>query len=233
MESPKSRDVVWWKADCGHEWQDSISNRTVKKKGCPNCERKFRTDLPRLLVTFYAKQYGMKAVFDSCRETGLSLDAYIPAASLAINFHRIRNGPRWRSEDIRSYACALKGISFFIIANWKTDRELAEQVRPSARGELEITSLNEMYLERGILDVRLLGRGFAWLDTGTTDSLLDAADFVRMVEKRQGISIAVPEEVAFINGWIDREKLLKAAEAYGKSNYGSHLKTVAQGRIKY
>jgi len=111
--------------------------------------------------------------------------------------------------------------------------ELAEQVRPSARGELEITSLNEMYLERGILDVRLLGRGFAWLDTGTTDSLLDAADFVRMVEKRQGISIAVPEEVAFINGWIDREKLLKAAEAYGKSNYGSHLKTVAQGRIKY
>ena len=141
MESPKSRDVVWWKADCGHEWQDSISNRTMKKRGCPNCERKFRTDLPRLLVTFYAKRYGMKAVFDSCRETGLSLDVYIPDANLAINFHRVRNGPRWRSEDIRSYACALKGISFFIIANWKTDRELAEQVKEAFRRcNIHITS---------------------------------------------------------------------------------------------
>ena len=133
MESPKSVDRVWWKADCGHEWQDSIRNRTVKGKGCPNCERKFRTDLPRLLVTFYAKQYGMKAVFNSCRETGLSLDAYVPDANLAINFHRVRRGPRWKTEDIRSYACAMKGISFFIIANWKTDRELAEHVREAFR----------------------------------------------------------------------------------------------------
>ncbi len=109
----------------------------------------------------------------------------------------------------------------------------AEKVKPSARGELEITTLNAMYLEEGKLDVQLLGRGFAWLDTGTMDSLVDAADFVRMVEKRQGIKISAPEEIAYKNNWISRDKLLESAERYGKSPYGEHLKRVADAKIKY
>ena len=106
-------------------------------------------------------------------------------------------------------------------------------VQPSARGELEITTLNEMYLDDGLLDVQLLGRGFAWLDTGTMESLLAASNFVEMVESRQGVSISAPEEIAYINGWIDREKLLESAEAYGKSPYGQHLRAVADGKYKY
>lgn len=111
--------------------------------------------------------------------------------------------------------------------------ELAKQVRPSARGELEITDLNRFYLEDGTLDVQLLGRGFAWLDTGTMDSLVDASDFVRMVENRQGIQIAALEEIAFKKGWIDRDTLLTSAAKYGKSPYGEHLKSVAEGKIRY
>ena len=111
--------------------------------------------------------------------------------------------------------------------------ELAKQVRPSDRGELEITDLNRLYLEVGDLKVQLLGRGFAWLDTGTMDSLVDAADFVRMIEKRQGIKISAPEEIAFKNGWIPKDTLLASADRYGKSPYGEHLRRVAQGRIHY
>ena len=110
---------------------------------------------------------------------------------------------------------------------------MAHDVRPSARGELEITTLNDMYLKKEKLDVQLLGRGFAWLDTGTMDSLVEAADFVQMVEKRQGIKISAPEEIAYKNGWITREKLLESAERYGKSPYGAHLKAVAEGKIRY
>ena len=109
--------------------------------------------------------------------------------------------------------------------------QMAKEVKPSARGELEITTLNEMYLHKDKLDVQLLGRGFAWLDTGTMDSLVDAADFVRMLEKRQGVKISAPEEIAFRNDWIDKEALLKSAEKYGKSPYGAHLKAVAEGKI--
>lgn len=108
----------------------------------------------------------------------------------------------------------------------------AKEVKPSARGELEITTLNEMYLNDGKLDVQLLGRGFAWLDTGTMDSLVEAADFVQMIEKRQGIKISAPEEIAFRYGWIDKEGLLKSAEKYGKSPYGAHLKAVAEGKVR-
>ena len=108
----------------------------------------------------------------------------------------------------------------------------AKEVKPSARGELEITTLNEMYLNEGKLDVQLLGRGFAWLDTGTMDSLVEAADFVQMIEKRQGIKISAPEEIAFRYGWIDKEKLLESAERYGKSPYGTHLKAVAEGKVR-
>ena len=110
---------------------------------------------------------------------------------------------------------------------------MAEAVKPSWRGELEITTLNDMYLQQDRLDVQLLGRGFAWLDTGTMDSLVDAADFVRMVEKRQGIKISAPEEIAYKNGWISREKLLESAARYGKSPYGKHLKQVADNKLKY
>lgn len=111
--------------------------------------------------------------------------------------------------------------------------EMAKKVQPSARGELEITTLNEMYLNEGRLDVQLLGRGFAWLDTGTMDSLVEAADFVQTIEKRQGITISAPEEIAFINNWIDKAKLLESAERYGKSPYGAHLKAVAEGKVRY
>lgn len=109
----------------------------------------------------------------------------------------------------------------------------AKEVEPSARGELEITTLNEMYLNEGKLDVQLLTRGFAWLDTGTMESLLDASNFVQMVEKRQGIKISSPEEIAYFQGWIDKEMLLKSAKKYGKSPYGEHLNNVAKGRFLY
>ena len=111
--------------------------------------------------------------------------------------------------------------------------EMAKKVKPSARGELEITDLNRLYLEDKTLDVELLGRGFAWLDTGTMDSLLEASEFVHMIENRQGVQISAPEEIAFIRGWIDKEKLMESAKHYGKSPYGAHLKAVAEGKIQY
>ena len=110
---------------------------------------------------------------------------------------------------------------------------MASRIKPSARGELEITTLNEMYLKDGLLDVQILGRGFTWLDTGTMDSLLEAADFVQMIQKRQSVVISAPEEIAYINGWIDKEKLLESAKKYGKSPYGAHLRAVAEGKVKY
>lgn len=111
--------------------------------------------------------------------------------------------------------------------------ERAKLVRPSARGELEITDLNRMYLEDDLLDVQTLGRGFAWLDTGTMDSLIEAATFVQMIERRQGIKMSAPEEIAYKNGWISKEELLYAADLYGKSPYGSHLRAVAENKIIY
>ena len=109
----------------------------------------------------------------------------------------------------------------------------AKEIKPSARGELEITTLNEMYLNEGLLGVQLLGRGFAWLDTGTMESLLQAANFVETIQSRQGIVISAPEEIAYINGWITVDELLKSANAYGKSPYGEHLKAVATGKVRY
>ena len=110
---------------------------------------------------------------------------------------------------------------------------MAHRVEPSARGELEITTLNDMYLKQDRLDVQRLGRGFAWLDTGTMDSLVEAADFVRMIQQRQSIVISAPEEIAFINGWISIDELKQSAEKYGKSPYGAHLKAVAEGKVMY
>ena len=124
---------------------------------------------------------------------------------------------------------AITGLYFYP----KGVSAMAKDVKPSARGELEITTLNDMYLQQQRLNVKLLGRGFAWLDTGTMDSLVDAADFVRMIEKRQSIKISAPEEIAYKNGWITKEKLLESSARYGKSPYGEHLKAVAEGRIRY
>jgi len=111
--------------------------------------------------------------------------------------------------------------------------DFAKQVKPSARGELEITDLNKIYLQDETLNVKLLGRGYAWLDTGTMDSLVEATEFIQMIEKRQGIKISAPEEIAFINGWIDQDTILKSAQRYGKSPYGEHLKRVSEGKIRY
>ena len=124
---------------------------------------------------------------------------------------------------------AITGLYFYP----KGVSALAHQVKPSARNELEITTMNDMYLKQELLDVQLLGRGFAWLDTGTMDSLVDAADFVRMIEQRQGIKISAPEEIAYKNGWINKQKLLKSAELYGKSPYGAHLTAVAENKVRY
>ena len=124
---------------------------------------------------------------------------------------------------------AITGLYFYD----KRVVELAKQVKPSARGELEITDLNRMYLEDGTLNVQLLGRGYAWLDTGTMDTLVEAAEFVQVIEQRQGITISAPEEIAYRHGWITCEELLKSADTYGKSPYGEHLHRVADGKIRY
>ena len=123
---------------------------------------------------------------------------------------------------------AITGLYFYP----KDVSRMAEQILPSPRGELEITTLNDMYLKQDILDVQLLGRGFAWLDTGTMESLLEAAEFVHMVEKRQSVKISAPEEIAYRLGWITAEELLESAKLYGNSPYGLHLQRVSQDKIK-
>lgn len=133
-----------------------------------------------------------------------------------------------KPKDPKSNYC-ITGLYFYP----RGVASLAWKVKPSARGELEITTLNDMYLKQDKLDVQLLGRGYAWLDTGTMDSLVDASDFVRMIEKRQSVKISAPEEIAYRNGWISKDKLLTSAQRYGKSPYGEHLKNVADEKIHY
>lgn len=111
--------------------------------------------------------------------------------------------------------------------------EYAKSLKPSKRGELEITDLNRIYLESGNINVVTLGRGYAWFDTSTVDALSNAAEFVKVIETRQGIKIAALEEIAYINGWITKDKLLECAGKYGKSTYSKHLNSVAAGRIQY
>lgn len=111
--------------------------------------------------------------------------------------------------------------------------EYAKALKPSPRGELEITDLNNIYLENGNLDVITLGRGYGWLDTGTVDSLTDAAEYVKVIETRQGLKIACLEEISYKNGWIDKKTLMESAEQYGKSPYGQHLRNVAEGKVIY
>ena len=124
---------------------------------------------------------------------------------------------------------AVTGLYFY-------DRKVCERakaLKPSARGELEITDLNRIYLEEGTLNVITLGRGYAWLDTGTVDSLAEASEFVRVIESREGIQISAIEEIAYRNGWITKEKLEESATLYGKSPYGKHLHNVANGKYIY
>ena len=133
-----------------------------------------------------------------------------------------------KPQNPKSHYC-ITGLYFYnkdVVAK-------AKQVKPSARGELEITSLNQIYLEEQLLDVQILGRGFAWMDTGTVESLWDACNFVRMVQKRQGVEISAPEEIAYKNGWITKEQLLLSAEKYENSSYGRHLRRVAEGKYHY
>ena len=111
--------------------------------------------------------------------------------------------------------------------------EYAKALKPSKRGELEITDINRIYLENGELDIKLMGRGFAWLDTGTVDSLHNAANFIRTIEQLQGIKISALEEIAYNMRWISKKQLLESADKYGKSPYGEHLRRVAEGRILY
>ena len=111
--------------------------------------------------------------------------------------------------------------------------DYAEGLTPSARGELEITDLNRLYLQAGDLDGKLLGRGYAGDNTGTTDSLLEAGNFVRTIQHQQGVEISSPEEVAYINGWITADDLAAAAKTYGKSAYGAYLQAVVRGEIQY
>ena len=124
---------------------------------------------------------------------------------------------------------AITGLYFYP----KGVSDMAQLVKPSRRGELEITTLNELYLQQGNLDVQLMGRGYAWLDTGTMESLLEAAEFVHMVEKRQSVKISAPEEIGYRSGWITTEQLLESAQMYGKSPYGEHLRRVAEDRIRH
>ena len=124
---------------------------------------------------------------------------------------------------------AITGLYFYD----KKVCQRAKMLKPSARGELEITDLNRIYLEEGSLNVITLGRGYAWLDTGTVDSLSEASEFVRVIETREGVQISAPEEIAFRNGWITKEKLEESADLYGKSPYGKHLRNVAQGKYMY
>lgn len=122
---------------------------------------------------------------------------------------------------------AITGLYFYP----KGVSKIADSVEKSKRGEYEITTLNDMYLQKSLLHGIILGRGFAWLDTGTMDSLVEASEFVQMLEKRQGVKISAIEEIAYRRGWIGKDKLLEAAEKYGKSPYGTHLKNVAEGKI--
>ena len=132
-----------------------------------------------------------------------------------------------KPENPKSNYC-VTGLYFYD----KTVVEKAKKVKPSARGELEITDLNRMYLEEEKLNVKILGRGFSWLDTGTVDNLVEAADFVKTIETMQGIIISAPEEIAYKNGWIDLDQFKTAIEKYGKSAYGKHLMNIVQGKIR-
>lgn len=183
---------------------------------------------------FYGNGLGHLLRQAAAKETGATIFGYYvddPSAFGVVEFDK-KTGKaisiEEKPENPRSHY-AVTGLYFY------DNRvvEIAKNLEKSPRGEYEITDINRKYLEMGELDVKFLGRGYAWMDNGTMDSLLDAANFIRTVEKQQGIKISAPEEIAFNNRWITRKKLLESAELYGKSSYGKHLKRVAQGEILY
>ena len=150
-------------------------------------------------------------------------------------FGVVEFGPDGRAVSIEEKPSQPKS-NYAVTGLYFYDRKVcarAKALKPSTRGELEITDLNRIYLEEGSLNVITLGRGYAWLDTGTVDSLSEASEFVRVVESREGVQISAPEEIAYRNGWISREKLEQSAAAYGKSPYGVHLHKVADGKYIY
>ncbi|QIK70032.1 glucose-1-phosphate thymidylyltransferase RfbA [Erysipelothrix sp. HDW6C] len=178
---------------------------------------------------FYGRHFGQSLRNASLREDGATVFGYYvqdPERFGVVEFDK-----DWKAVSIEEKPenprsnYAVTGLYFY------DNRvvELAKSIKPSARGELEITDLNRLYLEDGSLNVEILGRGMSWLDTGTVDSLLEAAQFVEVMEKRSGIKISAPEEISFRQGWITKEQLIEAAEAYGKSAYGVHLHNVANG----
>lgn len=181
---------------------------------------------------FYGRHFGESLKRAAAKEQGATVFGYYvtdPERFGVVEFDRegkavsVEEKPK---EPKSNYA--ITGLYFY------DNRvvEYAKNLKPSARGEYEITDLNAIYLAAGELDVEILGRGFAWLDTGTVDTLLEAAQFVEVMEKRSGIKISAPEEIAFRQGWISKEKLLESAELYGKSPYGEHLRNVSSGKLR-
>lgn len=182
---------------------------------------------------FYGNGLGHILRQAAAKETGATIFGYYvedPTAFGVVEFDK--NGKAVSIEEKpknpRSHY-AVTGLYFYD----KRVVEIAKSLEKSPRGEYEITDINRKYLEMGELEVQFLGRGFAWMDNGTMDSLMDCAHFIRTVEKQQGIKISAPEEIAFNNRWITRKKLIESAERYGKSSYGEHLMRVARGEILY
>lgn len=182
---------------------------------------------------FYGAGLGKHLKEAAAREEGATVFGYY--VEDPERFGVVEFGPDGRAVSIEEKPknpksnYAVTGLYFY-------DRKVCERakaLKPSARGELEITDLNRIYLEEGTLNVITLGRGYAWLDTGTVDSLAEAADFVRIIQTRQGITISAPEEIAYNKGWITKDQLIEAAKAYGKSPYGKHLMNVADGKYLY
>ena len=182
---------------------------------------------------FYGAGLGKHLKEAAVREEGATVFGYY--VEDPERFGVVEFGPDGRAVSIEEKPKQPKS-NYAVTGLYFYDRKVCERakaLKPSARGELEITDLNRIYLEEGTLNVITLGRGYAWLDTGTVDSLAEAADFVRIIQTRQGITISAPEEIAYNQGWISKEKLLEAAEAYGKSPYGKHLRNVAEGKYRY
>jgi len=182
---------------------------------------------------FYGAGLGKHLKEAAARENGATVFGYY--VEDPERFGVVEFGPDGRAVSIEEKPKQPKS-NYAVTGLYFYDRKVCERaknLKPSARGELEITDLNRIYLEEGSLNVITLGRGYAWLDTGTVDSLAEAADFVRIIQTRQGITISAPEEIAYNQGWITKEKLLEAADAYGKSPYGKHLRNVAEGKYRY
>ncbi|AMC94018.1 glucose-1-phosphate thymidylyltransferase [Erysipelothrix larvae] len=181
---------------------------------------------------FYGRHFGQSLKHASSKTSGATVFGYYvtdPERFGVVEFDE--NGTAISIEEKPSEPKSNYAVTGLYFYDNKVV-EYAKNLKPSPRGEYEITDLNAIYLEKGELEVEVLGRGFAWLDTGTVESLLEAAQYVEVMEKRSGIKISAPEEIAYRQGWISKEKLLESAELYGKSPYGQHLRNVSEGKIR-